>query len=122
MGAIAIDVDISSESPKSGNAEKGPNWALLLQASFSKYHLQRSEFLKLPIFIFVIEFGPCPIYAHGSSFSPKPGIMIMVIVSRAKIIIIIVNRIINYNCNSDYITHESTLKTKYMTLGQKFFC
>ena len=69
----------------------------------------------------VVECGPCPIYPHGSSFLPNPGIM-MIMVSRAEIIIIIVNRIINYNCNSDYITHESTLKTKYMTLGPKFFC
>ena len=52
-----------------------------------------------------VEFGPCPIYAHGSSFLPNPGIMIMIMmmmVSRAEIIIIIVNRIINYNCNSHY--------------------
>ena len=42
-----------------------------------------------------IEFGPGPIYAHGSSFLPNTGIIIMMImVSRAEIRIIIVNRII----------------------------
>ena len=55
-----------------------------------------------------IEFGPCPIYAHGSSFSPIAGIMmimmVMIIVVGAEIIIIIHRRHINYynyECNPD---------------------
>ena len=41
----------------------------------------------------IIEFGPCPIYAHGSSFSPNPGtimivIMIIMIVGVELIIIV----------------------------------
>ena len=51
---------------------------------------------------FIIECGPYPIYAHGSSFLPNPGIIMIIMVSRAEIIIIIINRIINYNCKSDY--------------------
>ena len=63
------------------------------------YTSLREHLLILPIAI--IEFGPCPIYAHGSSFLPNPGMMMIMIISRAEITIIIVNRVINYNCKSD---------------------
>ena len=105
--------------------------ALTRQPFFARYNMILYLFyFTIPLdftipLIVIIEFGPGPIYAHGSSFLPNPGIiiiMIMMMVRRAEIIIIIVNRIINYNCNSDYITHESTLKTKYMTSGPKFLC
>ena len=77
--------------------------------------------IKIIIVHRIVEFGPCPIYAHGSSFSPNPGIiMIMIImVSRAEIIIIIVNRIINYNCKSDYNLLNLDL-VQYMLMDRPF--
>ena len=33
----------------------------------------------------IIEFGPCPIYAHGSSFSPNPGIIMVIMVIAEKL-------------------------------------
>ena len=45
----------------------------------------------------IIEFGPCPIYAHGSSFSPIAGVMIIMMMTvGAETIIIIVKWIVNY--------------------------
>ena len=38
----------------------------------------------------IFEFGPCPIYAHGSSFLPNPGIIMMIIIMMMVNLIIII--------------------------------
>ena len=74
----------------------------LVDDLIDRLNSEKGEIANLLNLTILIEFGPCPIYAHGSSFLPNPGIIMIMMVSRAEIIIIIVNRIISYNCKSDY--------------------
>ena len=66
----------------------------------------------LKIFM-VIEFGPCPIYAHGSSFLPNPGILLimMIMISRAEIIM--------FSKKFTLLTPNMLLSRKFTLLAQK---